>query len=478
MPDASSTDVVDDKTAVAVPTSFPVFNRKTPYGYVFTAATLEDACSVLVAMTRLRVFRSPHRVFVLVTDAVPKEYVEEMEALGAMVSAHDVPVHPHREPVPDTEEKEKETERQKRERQRKLREKFWLERRERGLLRLLAFRMHQMDSSLKRVLYVDSDVFIYKGLDSIFDLPDVDVAAPRAYWREGEEKGRAVVSSSFMLITLGDRVWNRVHGAIKDLKKGEYDGELVNRLFGETAMVLPGQYLVVDHHWLNWDIPAWFRPEADSHSEGMVEKYSEASLNELWRIINLNVGNEVDGPARRPSEVKRARVVKREEGSEELTELRKLRHSQIVSKRYLTSSAPPDQTEKPEATPTNSEETLKADETTEKKKEEPAATTTTSARPKPSKPIKPTPKPPLPYTKEDHPNKNLLFSLQDRIAVLQYASGTLPWEKNTNDLRKEKADAHNTMYEQFRHWRENAVKVCPRVAVEDEEVGKRLITDV
>jgi hypothetical protein len=49
---------------------------------------------------------------------------------------------------------------------------------------------------------------------------------------------------------------------------------------------------------------------------------------------------------------------------------------------------------------------------------------------------------------------------------------------NTNDLRREKGNAHDTMYEQFRHWRENAVKVCPRIAVEGEEVGRRLVSDV
>jgi hypothetical protein len=74
--------------------------------------------------------------------------------------------------------------------------------------------------------------------------------------------------------------------------------------------------------------------------------------------------------------------------------------------------------------------------------------------------------------------KDLLYSLQDRIVVLQYASGTLPWEKNTNDLRQGKENAHNTMYEQFRHWRENAVKVCPRIAAEGEEVGRKLVSDV
>jgi hypothetical protein len=274
---------------VPVPTNSPVLSRISPYGYVFYATSDEYACSALIGLKRLREFRTHNRLYALLTDNVAKGYKEEMESINVTVSIHKPPAHPR----PRSHHAEN--------------------RMENTLMKLYAFRMHQLDATLRRVLVLDADTYIYKSLDTVFHLPDVDVAAPRAYW-----KGRDVLSSAFMLITLSDRLWRDIEGGIKTLAAGEYDQDLINNLFGSTAMVLPGQYLVPDKHWAYWDIPAWFRPEGSIFGNGMVSEYSKAKLDELWRVININVGAAPDEPAN-ANKQKRS-LVKREQGEKPGTE--------------------------------------------------------------------------------------------------------------------------------------------------------------
>jgi Glycosyl transferase family 8 len=260
----------DKKPHVPVKPASPsavIDRKKTPFGYVLYATSDEYACAALITFARLLEFHTPHRMFALLTKAVSPEYKEAMERLNVTVTIMKPPAHPH--PKLHGEAQQGDT---------KL---------ENSLLRLMAFRIHQLQPDLARVLVIDADTFVYKTLDSLFLLPDVDVAAPRAYW-----KGKDVLSSKLLLITLSDRLWKSVEGAIKDLGPDEYDAVVINGLFGNTAMVLPGQYMVPNSHWIDWSIPDWYRPEADIHGHGMVKAYSEASLDDLWRIISINVGTD------------------------------------------------------------------------------------------------------------------------------------------------------------------------------------------
>jgi hypothetical protein len=214
-------------------------------------------------MNVLRKFHTKHKIFALVTEKVNKGYRDAMEELNVTVSVTPPPTHPHhRNPI-----------------------------KEQSLLKLLAFRMHQVDKTLKRVIVMDADQYISKPLDSLFDLPSVDFAAPRAYWR-----GNHFLSTTLMVISLSDRVWKLVEEGMKNLKETWYDFELVNDLFEGSAMVLPGQYGMVDDHFVNWDMPAWFRPEGDIHNDGMVQEYSKASMEDLWRTIELNSASKPKDP--------------------------------------------------------------------------------------------------------------------------------------------------------------------------------------
>jgi len=259
---------------IPAPTTDPVLSRKSPYAYVLYATTDEFACSALVIAQRLKEFHTPHRIFVLLTDNVAPEYNKSFEEVGAKAITVDVPVHPHPRLTQG------------------------MARKELALVKLHAFRLNELTEEAKdvrRVLFLDADQFVYHSLDSVFELPDVDLAAPRAYWKEAEvaksggQGGQMLLSSRLMLIEISTRVWQAVENAIKHLKLGEYDFELINNVFGPTALVLPGQYSTPDSHWVDWDMPKWFRPESAIHDASMLESYSKAEQSDLWNAINANV---------------------------------------------------------------------------------------------------------------------------------------------------------------------------------------------
>jgi len=240
---------------VPAPTTNPIFQRKTPYAYVFYATSDEYACSALVNMERLRGFHTPHKIYALVTDKVAREYTQAMEDLNVTVSVTPPPQHPHSR----------------------------ANLKEESLLKLLAFKMHHIDRDLRRVIVLDADQFIYHPLDSLFALPSTDLAAPRAYW-----KGNHQISTNVMVISLSDRVWTMVEQGIQKLKENWYEAELVQYLFEETVLMLPGQYAMIDQHFIDWDLPKWYRPEGDLHREGSIAKYSQAQLEDLWTALEVN----------------------------------------------------------------------------------------------------------------------------------------------------------------------------------------------
>jgi hypothetical protein len=262
IPDVTAASTSSEKPPVTVATGFPVIPRKNAFAYVFYATADEYACSILVNIRRLNSFHTLNRIIVLLTEKVSEGYKEEFERLNVIVRVEEIPKHPHPKMDPL----------------------------EGSLLKLLAFKVHHsVDRNIRRVLVLDADQFIYRSLDTLFELPDVDIAAPRAYWI-----GTNSISTNLMVVSLSDRLWSSVEMGIKDLRPGEATTALINNLFAETIMMLPGQYATVDKHWVDWDMPKHFRPEG-VNPEGRVDRYSKAELTELWRVINANVGgNKLD----------------------------------------------------------------------------------------------------------------------------------------------------------------------------------------
>ena len=204
----------------------PDFSQS-PFAYVFYATQPDYACSVLVNIDRLQnLFNTTHRIIVLVRPDLATSYLTAFTSLNATV----IPYNPPE--LADTQ----------------------VEYYHDVLLKLVAFRLHHYIPSLKRILILDSDQLILQSLDHVFDLPTVDVAAPRAYWIQ-DGTG---FTSTFLLVMLSDRVWDRMAQELRTIRHNVFDMDLVNEMFKQTVLMLPGDYATLNSHWETNDIPSWW----------------------------------------------------------------------------------------------------------------------------------------------------------------------------------------------------------------------------
>ncbi|KAF7713198.1 Glucose N-acetyltransferase [Penicillium ucsense] len=98
--------------------------------------------------------------------------------------------------------------------------------------KLLAFNQTQYD----RVLSLDSDSTVLQAMDELFLLPLCPVAMPRAYWLDPNDR---VLSSQVVLIQPSNFEFNRIMNAISKAQSTDYDMEIVNDLYKDSALVLP-----------------------------------------------------------------------------------------------------------------------------------------------------------------------------------------------------------------------------------------------
>ena len=98
--------------------------------------------------------------------------------------------------------------------------------------KLLAFNQTQYS----RVLSLDSDSVLLQHMDELFLLPPTPVAMPRAYWLYPKDK---VLSSQVMLVQPSAAEFERVMARVAEAKGNDYDMEIVNYLYGDSALVLP-----------------------------------------------------------------------------------------------------------------------------------------------------------------------------------------------------------------------------------------------
>jgi hypothetical protein len=116
--------------------------------------------------------------------------------------------------------------------------------------------MHKLAPDLERVLVLDPDQLIMEDLDPLAGgLPQIDLVAPRAYWR-----GRDILASSFLVIQLSDRLLKVVESSLRNVHEGNLDMSLINKVFRDTSMVLSGEYATQNGHWEDWTLPNWFHP--------------------------------------------------------------------------------------------------------------------------------------------------------------------------------------------------------------------------
>lgn len=143
-----------------------------------------------------------------------------------------------------------------------------------------------------RILIFDSDSLVLNSMDHYFLSPLAPVAVPRAYWLNGKdtEIGRQILGSHVMLIEPNEARYRKILAEAQ--RSGEFDMEVVNNMFRDSAMILPhrrlalltgefrrsdhSQYLAPDHdeewnavrevsrsflvHFSDWPLPKPWQP--------------------------------------------------------------------------------------------------------------------------------------------------------------------------------------------------------------------------
>ncbi|KAH6681017.1 nucleotide-diphospho-sugar transferase [Plectosphaerella plurivora] len=98
--------------------------------------------------------------------------------------------------------------------------------------KLLAFNQTQYD----RVLSLDSDSLILQHMDELFLSPPAPAAMPRAYWLYPDNK---ILSSQLVLATPSTDEFARIRAKINDAGSQDYDMEILNDLYKDSALILP-----------------------------------------------------------------------------------------------------------------------------------------------------------------------------------------------------------------------------------------------
>ncbi|KAH7316694.1 nucleotide-diphospho-sugar transferase, partial [Stachybotrys elegans] len=128
--------------------------------------------------------------------------------------------------------------------------------------KLLAFNQTQYE----RVLALDSDSVVLQPMDELFLTPPCPVAMPRAYWLLREDPPRRILSSQLVLLQPSAVEFERIQAQTDASGTDDYDMEIVNQLYLDSATVLPhrpydlltGEFRSEDHSaYLGSDREEW-----------------------------------------------------------------------------------------------------------------------------------------------------------------------------------------------------------------------------
>lgn len=73
-----------------------------------------------------------------------------------------------------------------------------------------------------------------QNMDELFFLPSTPVAMPHVYWLD-----RFFLLSLLVVIEPSEDSWQRVQSAMEHHEGHDYDMEILNKVFGESALVMP-----------------------------------------------------------------------------------------------------------------------------------------------------------------------------------------------------------------------------------------------
>ncbi|KAK2044716.1 nucleotide-diphospho-sugar transferase [Colletotrichum somersetense] len=130
-----------------------------------------------------------------------------------------------------------------------------------------------------RVLAFDSDSQVLNSMDHYFLAPMAAVAAPRAYWLNEKDTPVAeqVLSSHVMLIEPSRTRHKKI---IKEaLRSGDIDMDVMNRMFKDSAMILPHRRLaLLTGEFRRRDHKRYLAPDDDDEDWNAMEEVSRSYL--------------------------------------------------------------------------------------------------------------------------------------------------------------------------------------------------------
>jgi alpha-N-acetylglucosamine transferase len=155
--------------------------------------------------------------------------------------------------------------------------------------KLLIFNLTQYD----RVLHLDSDSTILEPMDELFLLPPSPVVMPRAYWFDDDR--RELFTTGLMLVQPSKTGFSRIMRTAKEARKEEYDMEIMNNIYGDTAEVLPHRpYILVSGEFRAKSHDKYLRGD-DGDDEEPVEEWDATDVFNEAKFVHFS-----DWPVAKP----------------------------------------------------------------------------------------------------------------------------------------------------------------------------------
>ncbi|KAL4886460.1 nucleotide-diphospho-sugar transferase [Aspergillus karnatakaensis] len=126
-----------------------------------------------------------------------------------------------------------------------------------------------------RVLIFDSDSQVLNNMDHYFLSPLAPVAVPRAYWLTKEDSKQAsikdqILGSHIMLLEPNEGNFARIMAEAE--VSGDFDMEILNHLFADSAMILPHRrYALLTGEFRNKDHRLYLSEDRDAEWNAMAE---------------------------------------------------------------------------------------------------------------------------------------------------------------------------------------------------------------
>lgn len=136
---------------------------------------------------------------------------------------------------------------------------------------------------------------VLKAPDELFLLPPTPIAMPRAYWLLDSAKPIRVLSPDVMLVQPSATEFARLQRRVKKAASNEYDLDLINDLYLDSAMVLPHRgYTMLSSEfrgseeghalYLGSEDEIW--DPATAYDESKLIKFSDWGVPKPWIRMN------------------------------------------------------------------------------------------------------------------------------------------------------------------------------------------------